>query len=196
MSDIFFRYHRDPHNFSTYSQEPQICALCGNDAPGYQGPFHSRKEIDFVCEECLVNGKLAEYDATTNEGDLRTLRKELREKHPNVSELEVDRLMQVADDELSHRTPLVITWQDFFWPVHCADYCCFIKEAGKPDLLNIAPEDQVHLLFNDNNDESFREWFEAIRPDSPKNNSVAYSIGVYLFQCLHCQKYMVLWDAD
>jgi uncharacterized protein CbrC (UPF0167 family) len=196
MSDNLFQYHRDPHNFSTYSEDPQTCALCGNHAPGYQGPFHSRKEIDFVCEECLIKGKLADHNATTNEGNLRTLRKEIREKYPNVTDLEIDRLVQVADDELSHRTPLVITWQDFFWPIHCADFCCFIKEAGKPDLLNIAPEDQVQLLFNDINDESFREWFEAIRPDSPKNNSVAYSIGVYLFQCLHCQKYVVLWDAD
>ena len=196
MSNTLFRYHRDPHNFSTYSPEPQTCTLCGNNTSGYEGPFHSLKEIDFVCEECLVNGKLAEHDATTNEGDLRTLRKEIRIKNPDVSDLEIERLVQIADDELSYRTPRVVTWQDFFWPVHCADYCCFVKEAGKSDILKIAPEDQIHLLFDDSDDESFRVWFEAIRPGSPKNNSIAHSIGVYLFQCLHCQKYKVLWDAD
>ena len=196
MSNTLFHYHRDPHNFSTYSPEPQTCDLCGNRAAGYQGPYFAVKEIDFVCEECLSNGKLAEHDATINQGDWDTLKKEIREQHPNASDHEIDRRVKIVDDELSYRTPHVVTWQDFFWPVHCADYCCFIKEVGKPDLLNIAPADQVHLLFDDNDDGSFREWFDAIRPDSPKDNSVAYSIGVYLFQCLHCQKYMVLWDAD
>jgi uncharacterized protein CbrC (UPF0167 family) len=25
---------------------------------------------------------------------------------------------------------------------------------------------------------------------------VAYDVGVYLFQCLHCGRYVILWDAS
>ena len=197
MSDSLFRYHQSPHEFSTYSQEVRNYDLCGKKASGYEGPFYGANKIDFVCEECLVSGKLAERNASTNEGDFGTLKKEIQEKQSNLSSEEIESLVKVADDELQHRTPHVVTWQDFFWPVHCADYCCFIKEAGKPDLLKIASEGQVHLLFDDIDNEDFGQWFEAaVRPDSPTDNSVAYSVGVYLFKCLHCQKYMVLWDAD
>ena len=108
----------------------------------------------------------------------------------------MENFVKDRNNELEHRTPHVITWQDFFWPAHCGDYCCFIKEAGKPDLVPIAPEGKYHLLFNDIDDESFRYFWEGIRPDSPKDNSTAYSIGVYLFQCLHCKQFIILNDSD
>jgi uncharacterized protein CbrC (UPF0167 family) len=90
-----------------------------------------------------------------------------------------------------------VTWQDYSWPVHCGDYCCFIKEAGKPDLLSIAPEGKMHLLFDISAvDDNFKYLWEGVRPDSPKDNSTAYSVGVYLFQCLSCKAHIVLYDSD
>ena len=29
-----------------------------------------------------------------------------------------------------------------------------------------------------------------------QDNAVAYHVGVYLFQCLHCKTYTILWDCD
>lgn len=61
-----FRYFHDPHNFSTYTLEPQQCEICGEHRPGYGGSFYGPEDLDFVCEDCLANGKLAERNFTTN----------------------------------------------------------------------------------------------------------------------------------
>lgn len=196
MSEVSFKYFLYPHNFSTYANEPQRCDLCGNKRAGYKAPFYGLKPIEFVCEECLVDGKLAEFDSCTNSIYGDELRRQLKEIHSELSETDIDEIVEDRDTELLYKTPRVTTWQDFSWPVHCGDYCCYIKEAGKPDLIPIAPEGKVHLLFNDVDDEGFRYFWEGICPDSPKDNSVAYSVGVYLFQCLNCKKYIVLNDCD
>jgi uncharacterized protein CbrC (UPF0167 family) len=204
MSDFLFRYHRRPHDFSCYSKELRTCDLCGELSAGYQGGvFYGDIDIEFVCEKCLITGKLAEKQVFTNSGNLHELKIQIRERQPNLSILEVERLAQTKDGELIHRTPPVITWQNLIWPIHCADYCCFIKEVGKPDILKIVPEGKAHSLFHSRDDkrfssdsEEFWQWFEDIRPDSPSDNSVAYSIGVYLYQCLICQEYVALWDCD
>jgi uncharacterized protein CbrC (UPF0167 family) len=121
---------------------------------------------------------------------------------PDIDRDQINDLVRQRTMELSQRTPHLETWQDFFWPVHCGDYCCFIKEVGKPDLDELAPDSDGLKFF----DEHLREehagitnasdvW-NAIRPDSPKDNSTAYSVGGYLFQCLHCEKYVIHWDCD
>ncbi len=40
------------------------------------------------------------------------------------------------------------------------------------------------------------ELWGAIRPDSPADQSMPYSPGVYLFQCLICGEYIVQVDFD
>jgi uncharacterized protein CbrC (UPF0167 family) len=196
MSETSFKYFLHPHEFSTYTSTPQLCDLCREKRAGYVGPFYGTEQIEFVCENCLTSGKLSEFGSFTNIGETSDLKKQLKEIHLEYSETQIEKLAVEIDDELLHKTPHVVTWQDFSWPVHCGDYCCFIKEAGKPDLISITPEDKVHLLFNTVNDERFKLFWEEIRPDSPKNNSTTYSVGVYLFQCLHCKKYIALNDCD
>jgi uncharacterized protein CbrC (UPF0167 family) len=196
MDTIMFRYFRQPHEFSTFSKTPKICDLCGKSQPGYNGPFYGRNSVQFVCEQCIIEGKLAEKNSFTNEGNFNELLVQLESKVSEFSKAEIEKMAKAKDDELTHRTPHVITWQDFIWPVHCGDYCCFLKEVGQPELLAIAPEGQVHRLFESNNDDNFNDWWPNIRPDAPKDNTTAYSVGVYLFQCLNCQEYVVLWDCD
>lgn len=196
MSEVSFKYFLHPHNFSTYTSELCVCDLCGEKQTGYKGPFYGLKQIEFVCEDCLVSGKLAEIDTYTNQGNIGALRKQLREMNLEYPKIDLEKIVRDRDAELLHRTPHVTTWQDFFWPAHCGDYCCFIKEAGKPDLILIVPDGNYHSLFNDLDDKGFRFFWEVIRPDSPKDNSIAYSIGVYLFQCLHCKQFVVLNDSD
>jgi uncharacterized protein CbrC (UPF0167 family) len=121
---------------------------------------------------------------------------QLLKRHPELDQVAVERLAEEHTDELQFRTPHVTTWQDFLWPAHCGDYCCFIKEAGKPDLVAIAPDGQTRSFFELSDDNAFQYVWEGIRPDSPKDCSTAYSIGVYLFQCLACHEYVVLWDQE
>jgi uncharacterized protein CbrC (UPF0167 family) len=73
--------------------------------------------------------------------------------HPQYAAAEIERIIEEADAELRYRTPPIITWQGLLWPAHCGDYCCFVKEAGKPDLVPLAPDGKLHRLFNSEDDE-------------------------------------------
>lgn len=201
-SEKVFRYFCHPHQFSTYSEEPRTCTTCGEIRPGYKGPFYGAARVEFVCEECLVAGRLAEMDVSTNIGDSKALGDQLRGIYPGLDETEVEAHICRRTDELEHRTPRPITWQDLSWPTHCGDYCCFVKEVGKADLNELSPDGtgrvflEEHLRGDIGDLTDVREIWERIRPDSPKDNSVAHTIGVYLFQCLECGEYTILWDLE
>lgn len=170
--------------------------------PGYKGPFRGQTDVDFVCEECLVSGQLAEVNAETNQGRIAALRSQLGEMHPELTNEEIEELVRERTAELMHRTPHLVTWQDFSWPAHCGEYCRFIKEVGKPDLNELAADGNGQAFFGRHLCEKKKRFtkiehvWKGIRHDSPKDNTVAYSVGVYLFQCLHCQEYVILWDCD
>ncbi len=197
-----YRYFAKPHAFSTYKFEKSFCDLCGRSRTGYKGGFRGRVHIEFVCEECLAAGKLRLRGAFTNEGDIRALREQLKTMFPEYGETQLRFLERRRTDELEHRTPHILTWQDFQWPAHCGDYCCFIKEVGLEDLDRLAADGNGRQFFeehlhNDNRrGTELDNWWYGIRPDSPEDNSVAYNVGVYLFQCLLCAKYVILWDAS
>lgn len=197
-----FRYFRTPYEFSTYSDAPQTCDLCDRARLGYRGPFYGSANVEFVCEECLITGKLTHKGLRTNEGDWAAIHDQLRALHPELDDAQTETLLRQRSAELEHRTPHPVTWQDFFWPAHCGDYCRFIKEAGQPDLNELAPDGDgraffgAHLYGNLGELTNVSDVWEDIRPDSPKDNAVAYHVGVYLFQCLHCKTYTILWDCD
>jgi len=187
------RYFRDPHHFSSYSEAGEECPFCGLERAGYGGVFFGESDCDFVCEVCLLDGKLSENDLTTNEGcDLDLLR-----ERPDLTALEAVALTRERTTELEQRTPAVMAWQPLLWPAHCGDFCCFIKEAGQLDMNRLAPDGNGRAFFESHLDEPGRaDIWDTIRHDAPEDNSVGCSVGVYLFQCLECGEYLILWDCD
>ena len=200
MAAITFRYFRDPHHFSTYTDEPSVCDICGRTRPGYEGPFYGEEDLDFVCEECLASGRLAEHDVFANSADKRTLYWQIKVAEPLLSEEEIEALVNGKTAEVEQRTPHIVSWQDIEWPAHCRDYACFVKEAGKPDLNALSPEGDgrmflyEHLYHGLTTD--LDDLWASVRPDSPTSNEVSYSTAVYLFKCLTCQDYAILWDIE
>ena len=199
---ITYRYFEQPHNWSTYQQKAQRCDVCGREGPGYGGPFYGlERDIEFVCEDCLSSGRLQALDISTNEGDLASLRRQIQALRPQLNDGELGQLVEARNVELCHRTPHLVTWQDFVWPAHCGDFCQFIKEVGKPELIALASDgDGAAFLAAhapDISDMSHaREIWDDIRPDIPHDGAVAYSVGVYLFRCLTCDEPLLLWDCD
>ncbi len=191
-----FRYFQHPHEFSTYTKEPQLCDFCGEERPGYAGPYYGQNDIEFVCEACLIQGRLTEAGASTNEGS-RLIRNQLQLYHPELSPEQREALVIQRIDELEYRTPSLVTWNDIEWPGHCGDYCRFIKIAGRPDIVALAGgRDAKAFFYAHLMGRAHPDWWADIRPDSPRNNEVAYSMEVYLFQCLECGEYRLITDME
>lgn len=195
-----FKYFKDPHHFAHYHAEGDTCNICGERRPGYAGPFFGKADIDFVCEPCLAAGRLAESGNYSNDPDVGAMRKQLREGHPDLDEAELESVVKERTEQLIRRTPQPATWQHLIWPAHCGDYCCYLKEAGTPDLEALAPGGDGKAFFADHlldpeETDADLVW-EGIRPDSPRDSSISYTVGVYLFQCRHCGEYLIHWDCE
>jgi uncharacterized protein CbrC (UPF0167 family) len=196
-----FRYFERPHQFSTYRETARQCDLCGQSRPGYEGPFSGGGDAEFVCEESLVMGSLVGEDLSTNAGDRAALERQLRKRHPAWAREHLQEQIERLTAELEQSTPHMMTWQSFFWPAHCGDYCRYIKEVGQKDLARLAPDSDGIAFLAAHSTEitdlaQAQDVWETTRPDAPTDNRVAYSVGVYLFQCLSCQEYIILWDGD
>jgi uncharacterized protein CbrC (UPF0167 family) len=200
--EITFRYFRAPHHFSSYDPAGKRCPLCGLVRLGYEGGFHDPVEHDdlgYICEVCLAAGRLGAKGLTLNDG-YRDLSPALKERHPELSQAQIEALSQSRRSELEQRTPAIMTWQDLWWPAHCGDYCCYVKEAGQQDFNRLASDGdglsffRTHLKDADRYD--VEDVWDSMRPDAPQDNSVGYSVGVYLFQCLECGEYVIEWDCD
>ena len=171
-----FRYFAEPHGpSSTWTDAARTCDLCGEVRAGYEGPYYGIEEIDFVCEPCLSSGRLAERDATANDGGA------------NVAD-------PARRAELEQRTPHVSTWQDWVWPAHCGDFCRFEREAGQQELIEAAPDGYGPAFLAAHLDpaEAPLEW-DWVPPSLA--GDAGFEVGVYLFRCLVCGAPVVRWDA-
>lgn len=196
-----FRYFREPHRFSSYSSTPKKCEICGLNRPGYEGPFYGDMDVDSVCEPCLASGRLIEKGLSTNSAtDLAT---ELTRLHPEWDTEHVAHVEKQRVIELEQRTPPIITWQDLRWPSHCGDFCCYLRDVGKADLDELAPDGEGEAFFAKHLSDSYEadaeylhEIWDGIRPGRSPNKPLTWSQGVYLFQCLVCSWYIIDWDCD
>src|SRR5262245_40041668 len=143
-----FHYFAHPHRASGYDEQPQPCGICGNVRYGYHGGYYGlNREICFVCEECLLSGRLAEHDLSINIGDIAKLTEQLRRLRPQLDETAILALAQERTAEVEQRTPSPSTWQDFDWPAHCGDYCRFVQEVRLADLTRLAPDGDGRAFF-------------------------------------------------
>jgi uncharacterized protein CbrC (UPF0167 family) len=144
-----FRYFADPRAplVSSWRDDARACGLCGRSGPGYEGPFLGESDCAFVCEPCLVTGKLAHYGLRANEGAPAALRRQL----VHLPEVVRERLVRGRTEELEHRTPRLVTRQRLTWPSCCGDYLRFEGEVGREPSLVLyrfrcasCEQDQVH----------------------------------------------------
>lgn len=196
-----YPYFADPEHFSTWSDHSQECSLCGEEKPGFEGPFYGEDEIEFICENCLERGEIVEIGATTNDGDMESLREQIVEMQPNLKEEQVARQVEQKYAALAEQTPPMATHSPLLWPAHCGDFCIYIKEAGRADLQKLAPGADSHAFFlmhflQSDQHQDAEKIHARMRRESTENNHISHSPAVYLFQCRNCDEYFLLSDAE
>ena len=198
-----YRYFYKPHAFSTYTTEKSPCSLCGETHAGYKGPFYGEAHVGFVCEECLAAGKLRDLGASANEGDVGSLREQLRssvsrlQRNPNsgfwsgsAQQNWSTGPLTLLPGRISRGRPIVETIAASSRKWACRTYDTLASDGDGRRFF----EDHLHGDHRRGTD--LDNWWQGIRPDSPEDNAVAYNVGVYLFQCTVCPRYVIMWDAS
>jgi uncharacterized protein CbrC (UPF0167 family) len=122
---------------------------------------------------------------------------QLASLRPDLSEADRSELVRSRTDELEQRTPALMTWQDFFWPAHCGDYCVFVEELGTPELVELAGEQDPATWFYSHVPDTDVDVWDAIRKDSARSNPTdSYDVTVYRFSCRSCLAVVLHWDAN
>lgn len=170
----FFRYHPHPLETGVFQEvkEEISCDCCGKPTKiYYEGPFYGFHADSHFCPNCIANGEAAQkYDGEFQDP------------------FSVDE--GVSDparlDELIHRTPGYIGWQQEHWRAHCGDFCAYLGDVGAKEmkLQGVLEEVLEDLMWDENEKQWIRESVNG------------GSMQCYLFRCLHCGKHMVWMDFD
>ena len=167
-----FIYHPDPIATGAFQTGDAVCDCCKSPTSiFYTGPFYAKDSDLLFCPDCIQSGAAAKkfqgcFTAPDHCDNIG-----------NPEKLE----------EICYRTPGYYGIQQEQWIAHCGDYCAYRGEISYHDLT---PE----LLAD----------FKATWNDRPHQiwnlEYVCGSLGLayegYLFQCLHCGKYLLYAQRD
>jgi uncharacterized protein CbrC (UPF0167 family) len=177
QKDMHFEYFADPEAFTFLTDEPVDCHFCATRAFCIDGGhLHGIEQIDAVCLDCLAAGRLIDLDISTNQ------------IAPN--QIQPDSEREEVSNEIMYRTPLVPTWQDFFWPVKNGVPFKFIKIASKLDYDS--REQFLASLFDCEPDPDLWDMLPDHRITNVKEGQ--YDISFYLFE--HSGDKLTIWDAN
>lgn len=174
MSEMKYRYFRDPDNFAYKTDQPEACSVCGEVGIWFDaGGFYGVDEIECICDSCLSSGKLKELEIETNEAFHGTEEKK---------------------DEIVYRTPALPTWQDRIWPYVNGQYCVFEKIASKADFED--EEDFIGSFSEKDRENTDLKWIWSILPVKRISNyrEGNFDVSVYLFT--YDGKKYCTWDAN
>ena len=106
---------------------------------------------------------------------------------------DADNVGKVSDsdklDELLHRTPGYIGWQQEYWCAHCDDFCAFIGYVGWDDLIRSGIDKEIEETY----DQDICGFDLTDVKEYMQNDG---SMQGYLFRCLHCGKHLLYVDCD
>ena len=176
-----FRYHPDPVATASARSSDAPCDICGaRSGYRYAGPIVG-EQADNVCLDCIASGAAARTLASPDG----------QAEFTDVGWGVPDEVPAVVLDELAHRTPGFLGWQQEHWLYHCADAAEFLGRAGLPELETL-PDALASLRdeaaeLGQGRDEA-DEWIQRLRVDG--------DLTAYLFRCLHCGTHLAYSDAN
>jgi uncharacterized protein CbrC (UPF0167 family) len=175
-----FRYHPFPVYTKAIKPQPITCPISGQ-ASDYSYSFETYPTNDDeageeqdvqICPWCLHNGAAARQypDISFNDAPVTP---------------DVDR---AARDELAHRTPRYVSFQEQEWPVHHGDYSAFVGYVGWREIAAFAGELAGDLA-------RLRRQLTWSKPDLESWVNGA-SVQGYLFRCTTCGGHQLTFDQD
>lgn len=141
------------------------------------GPVYTNQDVDIdeqICPWCIADGSAAKkFEAGFNDVGM------------------IEGLPSEILDEIEERTPGFTSWEDPQWLTCCNDGAAFLGNAGAKELkrkfAEAAPVVKEFLRQEyDAIGSDLKELFDSLdKEDSPT---------AYVFQCLHCKKYLAYVD--
>lgn len=174
MSNMKFKYFREPDNFAFKVNKASNCSVCGSNGLWFDaGGFYGKNEIECICDACLADGRLLDLGIETNEAF-----------GSDIQETEI----------IVYKTPALPTWQDRVWPCVNGEYCVFERMASKSDFEG--KEEFKNSFSAIDRENSDLDWLWHTLPEKRITNYLKgnSNVSVYLFTCKG-QKYCT-WDAS
>jgi uncharacterized protein CbrC (UPF0167 family) len=194
------KYVDDFDRCSPEHEGDEPCVVCEtHDNIAWRG-FSTEEENNVACISCVAAG-LPDWIQQGRGGQAGELEGQLRGLHPDWSEEEIAADMKAKQHELARRTPPILSWQEWFWPACCGDYCRFLQHCGQRDLDSIARRrgkgTGLELLREGLIDPHLQppEAVWSFLPADSLSPSSNHGTQAYAFECLTCKRILVEWDA-
>lgn len=159
-----FKYIENPEKILAYSDKPINCDCCGKEVHCYANSMYTQHQVNAICCDCIKDGSACKkFKGNFNDA------------------IEMDNAS--AMEELLTRTPPLPTYQNFFWPECCEDFCKFLRVCSPSDLKDEKILSDLKETY-DEEEVSFEE-LSLINP-----------YYILLFQCLKCGKHHIIIDFD
>jgi uncharacterized protein CbrC (UPF0167 family) len=167
-----FRYHPDPIRSGSIAQSDAQCQCCGKERGYiYEGPVYAEEDLeDSICPWCIANS---------------SAHKKFKAEFVDT-EAFPDGMPKAAITEISQSTPGYSAWQSEAWPSCCEDATAFLRPTGIQEIRKECYEVEGHLMTYVVQElhisgGAAKRLVESLSKDSQPT--------LYLFQCLHCQRY-------
>lgn len=167
-----FTYYRDPLKTGQVIPSQNKCVVC-RKVRGFvyrYADYYSREYIECICPWCIADGSAHRRLHVVFNKDISA--------SPTFT------ISPEVLDEIKHRTPGFVAWQEEFWLCHCNDAAVYIDAIGYPEWSQLSP--QAKLEFRNYNSQYEDDAWGKLMLVLDR----AYWPTGYLFQCRHCEQYL------
>ncbi len=174
-----FKYFKNVAENAEFIDEN--CDICNSKENCLEGVYFSG-DIDYnsVCLKCLLEGKVKNTIPSYVIKNLEiSMKKEstysINSMKEKIKELE--------------KTPPIPWIQYNNWPSCCGDFACYIGEWEQEDFINYLNNKENSIVFlNKSLDESTKNKVDDI---NVLWEDIGYNTAAFVFQCLHCGKFII-----
>lgn len=169
-----FKYNPNAVSLGVIKKENTLCPVCKAEREyKYDGPFYSLENIEGICPWCISDGSAAKmFDGEFQDA-------------ANCDAVEKNEYT----DELIHKTPGYVSWQQEYWLSHCGDYCAIVQYVGWNEIKHLQEE-----LYEDI--AKICTEFRLTQEEFQGRLINEGGLQGYLFECVRCGKHRLYADTN